>query len=84
MLEEADTFGINRNFGAPEKKFIINFSNGKTKFCLSSHYSHNNSYLFVNGKKTNKIKEDNKKANFPTEFCQGSISNFSDKFDESK
>ena len=31
ILDEGDTFGINGNFGAPEKKFSINFSKAKTK-----------------------------------------------------
>ena len=42
------TFDINRGFGAPEKKFSINFTKAKTKFCLSLHYNGDNSYLFVN------------------------------------
>ena len=46
-----DTFGINGGFGALEKILSINFSKGKTKFCLSLHYNDDNSYLFVNGKK---------------------------------
>ena len=50
MLGEGDPFGINRSFRAPEKKFSINFTNVKTKFCLGLHYNANNSYLFVNGK----------------------------------
>ena len=39
-----------RSFGAPEKKFSINFTKSKIKFCLSLHYNADNSYLFVNGK----------------------------------
>ena len=39
---------INGTFESPEKKFYINFSKANTKFCLRSHYNHNNSYLFVN------------------------------------
>ena len=38
------------------------------------HYNADNSYLFVNGKKTIKFKADKKNVNFPTEFCLGSIS----------
>ena len=52
-----------------------NYINGSTgKFCLSLHYNGDNSYLFVNGKKTYKIKADNKNASFPTQFCLESIS----------
>ena len=35
VLGEGDTFGINGSFGAPEKKFSINFSKANKKFCLS-------------------------------------------------
>ena len=49
VLGEGDVYG---SFGAPEKKFGINFSKTKTKFCLSFHYNGDNSYLFVKGKKT--------------------------------
>ena len=70
ILGEGDTFGINGIFGAPEKKFSINFSKAYTTSCLSSHYNVDNSYLFVNGKKYN-----NKNVNFLTQFCLGSISN---------
>ena len=45
-----DTFGINESLGTLEKKFSINFTKAKAKFCLSLHYSHDNSYLFVKGK----------------------------------
>ena len=50
VLGEGDTFGLNGNFGAPEKKFSINFTEANTKFCLNVHYNADNGYLFVNGK----------------------------------
>ena len=53
---------------AAEKKLSINFSQVKTKFCLSLHY-HDNSYLFVNGKEICKFKADNKNVNFPIQCC---------------
>ena len=31
----------------PKKRFSINLSKGKTKFCLSFPYNTGNSYLFV-------------------------------------
>ena len=49
MLGEGPAFGINESFSSPEKKFSINFSKAKTKFCLSLNHNANNSYLFVNG-----------------------------------
>ena len=51
ILGLGPTFGINRSFGSPEKKFSINFTTANTKFYLSLRYIANNSYLFVNGKK---------------------------------
>ena len=51
VVAEGDTFSINGSFGTPEKKLTVNFSKGKTKFCLSLHYNRDNSYLFFNGKK---------------------------------
>ena len=71
ILGERDTFGINGSFGAPEKKFSINFSDANTKFCLSLHYNGDNSYLFVNGKEIFKFKADYKNVNFATQFFLG-------------
>ena len=51
ILGEGPTFDINDSFGSLEKKFSINFIKANTKFCLSYHYNHDNSYLFVNGNK---------------------------------
>ena len=42
---------------------------------MSLHYNHDNSYLLVNGKEIFEFKADNKKINFPNQFCLGSISN---------
>ena len=55
VLDKGNTFGINGSFGAPEKKFSINFSKANTKFCLSLYYNANNNYLFVNEKKIFKL-----------------------------
>ena len=57
VLDEGLTHGINGSFGAPAKRFSINFSKAKTKFCLSLHENGDNSYLFVNGKKICKFKQ---------------------------
>ena len=75
ILDERDTFGINGSFGAPEKKFDINFSKGKTKFRLSLHYDNDSSYLFANGKEIYKFKASNKNNTFPSQFCLERISN---------
>ena len=75
MLGEGATFEIIGSFGSPEKKFSISFSKANTKVCLSLNYNADNSYFFINGKEVFKSKADNKNANFPTQFCLGSISN---------
>ena len=75
ILGEGDTFGINGSYGAPEKKFNINFSKVKAKFCLSFHYDSDIGYLFVNVKEIYKSKASNKNVNFPSRFCLGSVFN---------
>ena len=45
-----------------------------TKLCLSLHYNHDNSYLFVNGKEIYKFKINNRGVNFPTQFSLESLS----------
>ena len=75
ILGEGPTFGINRIFGSPEKKFDISFSKANTKFCFNLHYNHDNSYLFLNEKEIFKFKAGNKNVNIPTQLCLGSISN---------
>ena len=47
---DGPTDDINGSAGTAEKKFIINFSKAKTKFCLSLHYNGDNGYLFDNRK----------------------------------
>ena len=56
VLGKDTTCEVNGNFGSPEKKFSINFSKTKTKFCLSLHYNADNSCLFVNRKKSLNLK----------------------------
>ena len=51
MVGEGNTFGINRTFGAQEKKFDINTTNGKARAYLNLHYNGDNSYLFINARK---------------------------------
>ena len=50
ILGEGVTFGINGSFGAPERKFSINFTKANTKFCLSLHYTGINSNLLMDRK----------------------------------
>ena len=71
ILVEGSTVDINDSTGVAERKFIVNFSEGNTKFWLSFHYSGDNSYLFVYKTNISKLKaNDNIRWN---EFCLGSI-----------
>ena len=47
VLGEGPTFDIDNSNGAAEKN-SINFSKANTKFCLSVHYSGDESFLYVN------------------------------------
>ena len=56
-----------------EKKYSINFTATKNKFCLSLHYNRGNSYLFVN--RTEIIKFKAKDFNIvASPLCLGNIS----------
>ena len=72
-LDERPTNDVYGNAGVAERKFSINFSKAKTKFCLRLYSNVDNSFLYVNGKEIYKLKVDNKNVNFPTKFCLGSI-----------
>ena len=71
VLGEGATYGNNGSFGSPEKKFSANFTKANTKFCLISHYNADNSYLFVNGKKSLNLKPDMKMLTFQLNFVSG-------------
>ena len=74
VFGEENTFGFNRSFCAPEKKF--NFSKANRKFCLSFYDNAENISIICFLMKTIfKFKADNKNVNFPSQFCLGSISN---------
>ena len=66
MLLEELKDDINGRVGAAEKTFSNNFSKANITFCLGSHYNHDNSYLFVDGKEIYKLKADNKSDNILT------------------
>ena len=38
VLGEGPTYGINGNFGAPQKNFNINLDKTKTQFCISKEF----------------------------------------------
>ena len=73
MLGKGPTSGINGSFGSSEKKLDINFSKRNTIWVYIIIVI--KVIFFVNGKEIFKFKAGNKNANFPTQFCLGSISN---------
>ena len=56
-----------------EKKYSINFTVTKKKFCLSFHYNGANSYLFVNGTEMYKFKA-KYSENVASPLCLGNTS----------
>ena len=50
-----EIFGINGSICVPEQKSSINFSKANLKFGLSLHCNADNSYLFVDGKKSSSL-----------------------------
>ena len=75
ILDEGDTFRINKSLGAPEKKLLaLKQRQNSAWVCINT----NHSYSFVNRKEIYKFKASNKIVNFPSQFCLGKITN---KFD---
>ena len=58
MLGEGPIDDVNDKVGAAKKKFSINFTKAKARFCLSLHCHGDNGYLLVNTKKF-KVNNDN-------------------------
>ena len=56
ILGEGLTQGLDDTTLTAEKKYSINFTRSRKKFCLSLHYNGANSYLFVNGTESHKFK----------------------------
>ena len=52
VLVEGPTGDFNGSIGPAEKRFSINFSKAKTKFCLSLHYNGDNGYMYIKWKKS--------------------------------
>ena len=68
ILGVRDTFEINGSFGAPEKRFGINFSETKAKFWLGLRCNGDKSYLLVNGKIFLSSKQITKMSTFQMAF----------------
>ena len=68
VVGEGPTFGINRSFRSPDKKFSVHFNKTNTKFCSTLHFNANKSYLFVNEKKSLSLKPKIKMITFQFHF----------------
>ena len=56
ILGKGSTQRLDHSTLTAEKEYFINFSEQHKEFCLSSHYSGVNSYIFVNGVELYKFK----------------------------
>ena len=74
-MSKGPTYGINGNFGAPEKKLSVNFRKENKKFCFSLRYNGDNSYLLVNGIEIFKFRADNKNVTFLIRSISNEFSN---------
>ena len=68
MLSKGPTNDFNDSVSRAEKKFSINSSNAKTKFCSSLHYNGDDSDLFVTRKEIYKFKALIKMSTFQLSF----------------
>ena len=75
VLGEGFVQGINDTTIYAEKTYSINFTKTERRFCISLHYSGDNSYLFVNGKEICKLKAKDSEI-VPYPLCLGNISKY--------
>ena len=73
VLGDRLTQGLDGTMQTAEKKYSINFTMGRNKFCFSLHYNGANSYLFVNGTELIKFKVKDFDI-VGTPLCLGNIS----------
>ena len=82
VLCEGPTDDINNSIATAKKKFSINFSKAKRKFCLSLHYNGDNSYLHVYKSEICKFKTHDNIC--WCEFYLGSVSKYFPKDEQSE
>ena len=70
---EGLTQGLDDTTLAAEKKYSINLTESRKKFCLSLHYNKASSYLFVSAVEIHKFKAKDSKIN-AISLCLGNIS----------
>ena len=77
ILGEGPTQGLDGTTLTAEKRYSINFTVTRKKFCLSLYYNGANSYLFVNDTEIHKFKPKDSEV-VATPLCLGNVSkNFS-------
>ena len=72
IFGEISKQGLDDTTLTAEKKYSINFTVTRKKFCLSCHYNGSNSYLFVNGTDIHKFKAKDSKI-VATPLCLQNI-----------
>ena len=72
-IGEGPTQGLDHATLTAEKKYSINFTITKRKFCLSLYYNGDDSYLFVNGTEIIKFKAKGSEI-VANPLCLGNIS----------
>ena len=73
ILGEGPTQGLDDTTLTAKKKYLINFTETRRKFCLSLHYNGANSYLFVNDTEIHKFEAKDSQIN-AIPLCLGNIS----------
>ena len=73
ILGEGPTQGLDDTTLTAEKKYSINFTVTKRKYCLSLHYNLSNSHLFVNGTEIIKFKAKGSEIT-AVPLCLGNVS----------
>ena len=73
ILGEGPTQGLNGTTLTAEKKYSINFTKHKKKFCLSLHYNGANSYIFANDVEIIEFKAKDSEI-VATLLCLGTVS----------
>ena len=73
ILGEGPTQGLNGTTLTAEKKYSINFTEHKKKFCLSLHYNGANSYIFANDVEIIEFKAKDSEI-VATLLCLGTVS----------
>ena len=73
ILGKGPTQGLGEHLLTAEKRYSVNITDHRKKYCLSLHYNEVNSYLFINGTEVIKFKAKYSEI-VATPLCLGNIS----------